>query len=195
MSFKDKYPKRKTPQEEQMEIRIRIVALIKKALEKTSETRSEDKSELKLTKGQIDKITEEVRKSSLRFKNDGITSLSGILSNVLNTSEDPEILQILQISQEIYERKQQEFEKSEEYKFMQQSCNNVSKRLLLKLVKAFDIGIIEGDKEGNIKSMKCRCNEAEFISPEFDNAVVKLNNGRIQTIIMEQEPKKSDKTK
>ena len=43
--------------------------------------------------------------------------------------------------------------------------------------------------------MKCRCNEAEFISPEFDNAVVKLNNGRIQTIIIEQEPKKSDKTK
>lgn len=187
MSFINEYPTNKTAQEEELELKMKLESLIRTALRKTSQERTEG---LILTDEQIEKIVSRVRRLSFDNSKRGASSLEGIINRALHGSNDPEIESILSQQSKIYRAKQAEFRKSEEYEVAQE-INKTHPDVIEKIMLAFDIAVCEEKEDGTVE-MYCSCDESRLISSKHDNAVIKTKDGK--TTIKVLEPDNSEKT-
>ena len=188
MQFMNNYPTSKTAQEEEMEIKIKLESLIRKAMKRTAETRTEG---LKLTDEQIENVVSKIRELKFdRSQNLTVISLEGIIDKALEGSNDPEIMLIKSQQSAIYRNKQQKFEQSEEYMVAQEMLKK-HPNIAGKIMKAFDIGAAHKREDGTIK-INISCDEARLISSKYDNAAVCIKNGIIT--IETEESDKSEKS-
>lgn len=164
---------------DESEFMSELTSLIRTALKRTSEKRTEG---LKLTNEQISKIISKVRKLKLDNNKRLRITLDGIIHMALQDSEEPEIHAILAKQREVYESKQEEFKNSEEYSFAQR---------ILKIYKKypdrkdeFDNFFIQNGLSLGIKDGKGTIqltgifDESRFILSKFDNAYISIENGK-----------------
>lgn len=177
MSFIDEYPTIKTPQEE-MELKTNLVSLIRSGLKKTAQERTKG---LVLTEEQIEKIISKVKE--LKFDRISTATLGGIIDRALKNSNDPEIQSILAQQLKVFNAKQSEFKKSEEYEAAQEIIKN-HPNLKNKIMTAFDISMIEEKEDGTL-NMYCYCDESKFISCKYDNAAIVTREGKATIKILE----------
>ena len=199
MSFLDNYPTEKTQEEKVTELKLTLSSLIATALRKTSSVRKGEG--LVYDEQLIAKMAGEVRSMELPIEGGkSALTLRGVFDRVLEKTKDPEIISLNQKSAEIGRKKQEEFEKSIEYQILteviekygkQQDSNPDAERAVSKVMKALGASVVEYEPGGKVKRILCRCDESEFILPQYDNAVLKIADGTANIKVFEEQDDKT----